>query len=96
MQFEHGENIAQVLARWRDFTASFRPEAPALAVTHDAVVRVALVDAKSQGLESFWNARVENGAYAVFDVDDGHWALLDECVSDHLGALRAPTEGQAL
>ena len=96
VQFENGESIADVLARWRDFVASFAPAAPALVVTHDAVVRVALVDSTARGLEDFWTTRVENGAYAVFDVHAGRWALLDACVTDHLGALRAPTEGQAL
>jgi probable phosphoglycerate mutase len=96
VQFENGENIAQVLARWRDFAGSFTPVAPALVVTHDAVVRVALVDATSRGLEDFWKARVENGAYAVFDVDGGRWTLVEERVNSHLGALRAPIEGQAL
>ena len=96
VQFEHGENIAQVRARWRAFAESFAPQTPALVVTHDAVVRVALVDATSRRLEDFWSTRVENGAYAVFDVHDARWTLVDECVADHLGALRAPTEGQAL
>jgi len=96
VQFENGENVAEVLARWRGFAASFAPNTPALVVTHDAVVRVALVDAASRGLDDFWTTRVENGAYAVFDVCGGRWALVDECVSDHLGPLRASTEGQAL
>ena len=96
VQFENGENIADVLARWRDFAASFAPEAPALIVTHDAVVRVALVDATARGLEDFWSTRVENGGYAVFDVHGGRWVLVEECVAEHLGASRAPTEGQAL
>ena len=65
-------------------------------MTHDAVVRVALVDATSRGLEDFWKTPVENGAYAVFDVHDGRWTLIEECVNDHLGALRASTDGQAL
>ena len=96
VQFEHGENIAQVLARWRDFAASFASQTPFLVVTHDAVVRVALVDATSRRLEDFWTTRVENGAYAVFDVRGARWTLVEECVADHLGALRAPIEGQAL
>ena len=96
VSFEGGESIAQVLARWRDFAASFAPQIPALVVTHDAVVRVALLDATSRALDDFWTTRVENGAYAVFDVHDGRWTLVDECVADHLGALRAPIEGQAL
>ncbi|HEY0382470.1 MAG TPA: histidine phosphatase family protein [Candidatus Elarobacter sp.] len=96
VQFENGESIADVLGRWRDFAASFAPNVPGLVVTHDAVVRVALVDAKGRGLEDFWNARVENGAYAVFDVIGGRWTLIEECVAGHLGELRAPIEGQAL
>ncbi len=96
VQFEHGENLTQVCDRWRGFAASFAPAAPALVVTHDAVVRVALVDATSRTLDDFWSTRVENGAYASFDVHDGRWTLVDECVADHLGALRAPVEGQAL
>ena len=96
VHFENGETITQVLERWHDFAASFAPDVPALVVTHDAVVRVALLDALSRGLEHFWTTRVENGAYAVFDVHAGRWALIDERVADHLGALRAPIEGQAL
>ena len=94
--FENGETIVQVRERWRDFAGSFRPQTPALVVTHDAVVRVALVDASNRDLDAFWAVRVENGAYAVFDVDEGGWTLVEECVAGHLGALRASTEGQAL
>ncbi|HEY0613597.1 MAG TPA: histidine phosphatase family protein [Candidatus Elarobacter sp.] len=94
--FERGETLAQVLERWRDFAASFRPVAPALIVTHDAVVRVALLDVTRLGLERFWEPRVENGAYAELDVAPGGWSVVREHVADHLGALRAPIEGQAL
>lgn len=96
VQFENGETIAQVLERWRDFAASFRPDVPALVVTHDAVVRVALLDATGRALDAFWDARVENGAYAVFDVSAAGWTLIEENVAAHLGSLRASTEGQAL
>jgi broad specificity phosphatase PhoE len=96
VRFENGETIAQVLDRWRDFAAAFRPDAPALVVTHDAVVRVALLAATGRDLDEFWKPHVENGAYAVFDVDAPRWTLLEENVTAHLGALRAPTEGQAL
>ena len=94
--FENGETIADVRARWRDFAASFSPQAPALIVTHDAVVRVALLHAAGRELDEFWRARVENGAYAVFDVAGGAWTLLEERVAEHLGALRASTDRQAL
>jgi len=94
--FENGETIADVRMRWRDFAASFSPNAPALVVTHDAVVRVALLEGTARELDDFWRARVENGAYAVFAVAGSMWTLLDECVADHLGALRASTDRQAL
>jgi probable phosphoglycerate mutase len=94
--FEHGETLAQVRDRWRAFAASFSPGAPALVVTHDAVVRVALLESQRRELGDFWEARVENGAYAAFEVRNGVWTLLQECVADHLGTLRAPTDGQAL
>jgi broad specificity phosphatase PhoE len=94
--FDGGESVAQVLARWRDFATVLRPTSPTLVVTHDAVVRVALVDAQGRGLDAFWDARVENGGYAVFEVTAERWTLVDECVAAHLGALRASTEGQAL
>lgn len=94
--FEGGESIAAVLERWRAFAASFRPAVPALAVTHDAVVRVALADARGGDLSTFWSTHVENGAYAVFEVDDSGWTVIEENVNDHLGRLRVSIEGQAL
>jgi len=94
--FEGGETIGQVLARWQDFAATFRPQTPALVVTHDAVVRVALVAATGRDLSSFWSGHVENGAYAEFEVDDSGWTLVEENVNAHLGALRVSIEGQAL
>jgi phosphoserine phosphatase len=69
--FEGGETIADVLSRWRAFAASFAPDVPALIVTHDAVVRVALCDARGGDLRTFWDVRVQNGGYAVFDVAPG-------------------------
>jgi broad specificity phosphatase PhoE len=94
--FAGGETLEQVRDRWRAFVAAFRPASPALVCTHDAVVRVALVDALGQGLERFWEAKVENGAYAVFEADETRWRLVEPCVTAHLGALRAEPEKQAL
>jgi len=94
--FENGETLVQVFERWRAFAAALQPQTPTLVVTHDAVVRTALIATTGAGFEAFWSSRVENGAYAVFDVDGARWTLVDECVSAHLAGLRAPTEGQAL
>lgn len=94
--FAGGETLAQVRDRWRAFAASFAPAGPALVVTHDAVVRVALVDALGRDLDAFWEATVENGAYAVFELEGGRWRLVEPCVTAHLEGLRASTAGQAL
>lgn len=94
--FIGGETLAQVRERWRAFARSFASDVPALVVTHDAVVRVALVDALGRELDAFWDVEVENGAYALFSVDHGRWTLLEECVRAHLGELRAKVESQAL
>jgi len=94
--FEGGETTHQVLGRWRDFARSLSLGPPTLVVTHDAVVRVALVDASGRGLEAFWATSVENGAFAEFEVDAGGWTLVAECVSAHLAGIRASTSGQAL
>jgi broad specificity phosphatase PhoE len=96
VQFEGGESCADVLKRWRDFAATFRPDVPALVVTHDAVVRVALVDVAGADLGTFWNWNVENGAYAILDVGNRGWTIVEERANAHLNGLRAPTEGQAL
>ena len=65
-------------------------------MTHDAVVRVALLASSGGDFGSFWQPRVENGAYAVFEVEGARWTLVDECVTAHLAGVRAAIEGQAL
>lgn len=94
--FEDGESLADVMARWRRFRAAVVVDRPTLIVTHDAVVRVALLDIADRPLSAFWEARVENAAYAVVEVDGTHWTLLEESVSGHLAGQRAETATQAL
>jgi len=95
--FEGGESLRDVLQRWRDFASTFRPAVPTLLVTHDAVVRVALVHALERTLEHFWSTRVQNAGYATLDVDaSGTWSVVDEHVEAHLAGVRAAIEGQAL
>jgi broad specificity phosphatase PhoE len=94
--FEQGESLTDVLARWRRFRASFAVDEPTLLVTHDAIVRIALLDITQRPLGDFWAMRVENAAYAVVDVDGSTWTLVDDNVNAHLAGLRAATEKQAL
>jgi phosphoserine phosphatase len=95
--FERGETLGDVRERWRAFAATLADtRGDVLAVTHDAVCRVALLDALGRGLEDFWTVRVENAAFARYAVKAGALTLVEECHTDHLATLRASLEGQAL
>jgi broad specificity phosphatase PhoE len=95
--FEGGETLTDVLDRWRSFAAdAARFESDTLVVTHDAVVRCALVDLQQRPLDDFWRVRVENAAFATVAVEDGTLRLIDECTTEHLGGIRADVAEQAL
>ena len=94
--FEGGETLAQVHARWRHFIETFDTSQPTLIVTHDAVVRVAILQAQQRLLDDLWAVRVENAGFAVFDVVDGAWLLASESESSHLVGVRAEASTQAL
>jgi broad specificity phosphatase PhoE len=94
--FENGETLAQVGTRWRSFAADFDATLPALVVTHDAVVRVAIVAAQNRSLDELWEVHVENAAFAEFEVGPGGWTLVNENHNTHLDGLQAATHGQAL
>jgi broad specificity phosphatase PhoE len=94
--FEDGESLRDVLARWRRFRAAFAADRPTLLVTHDAIVRVALIDIAGRPLEDFWSVQVENAGYAVIDATAAAWTIATESVADHLAGQRATIESQAL
>jgi len=94
--FEKGESLADVLARWSDFARDFNPAANTLLVTHDAVVRVAILERTGRPLADFWRPRVLNGCFAVFNVFGGNWVLREECIAGHLRGLTADISAQAL
>ncbi len=95
--FEGGESLAQVATRWSDFAATLVDASDdVLVVTHDAVVRCALVIAESRPLDDFWKIQVENAAFATLVNDGGRLAVLDECYTGHLRDLRADITEQAL
>jgi broad specificity phosphatase PhoE len=94
--FEDGETLRDVAARWKRFRGVLRIDAPTLLVTHDAIVRAALLDIAQRPLSDFWSIRVENAAYAVVEVEGDRWTLLEESVNGHLAEQRAETESQAL
>ncbi|MGA7746801.1 MAG: histidine phosphatase family protein [Candidatus Aquilonibacter sp.] len=93
VQFEGGESLAQVDARWRAFME--RTEGGIAIVTHDVIVRLAILAAKGAPLSQLWKPRVVNGGYAEFRGGDT-WELVEECVADHLDGLVVDTASQAL
>jgi broad specificity phosphatase PhoE len=95
--FAGGESLADVLARWQSFARDLARETRhTLVVTHDAVVRCALVDLMGRPLDAFWDGHVENAAYAELETDGERLTVRTECVSDHLAGARADVAAQAL
>jgi broad specificity phosphatase PhoE len=97
VSFEGGETLRDVDARWRDFAASLAGyKEDVLILSHDAVLRVAILAAKNAPLDRFWNVKAENGAFARFTPDRPQWTLVEECFVEHLADARASVAEQAL
>lgn len=95
VDFEGGESLAQVNGRWREFVRRLGDADGVAIVTHDVIVRLAILTATGAALSELWKPQVVNGGYAVFR-GGGSWELLDPCVATHLGALTVDTASQAL
>ena len=93
--FSEGDSMLKVAERWRSF-ASEPPSVPTLVVTHDAVVRAAIVLARGLSLDDMWTVPMENAAYARFEATENGWKLLEPCANSHLAGLRADVAKQAL
>jgi probable phosphoglycerate mutase len=96
VRFDGGESLNDVLERWKTFVARFEPRANTLLVTHDIMVRVALLDRTGRPMEELRTVRALNASYASFEVDGERWTLREECAADHLAELQADVERQAL
>lgn len=96
VKFEGGESLADVFERWKRFIERFEPTQNTLLLTHDIVVRLALLERTGRPIEDLRHVRALNAAYAQFEVSNGRWTLLHECVADHLAGLAADPEKQAL
>lgn len=94
-RFPGGETIGEVDARWRAFAHRLDGADDVAIVTHDVVVRAAILAATNRPLSELWGARVLNGGYAVFR-GGGTWELIDPCVEAHLRGLAVDTASQAL
>ncbi|HET9095999.1 MAG TPA: histidine phosphatase family protein [Candidatus Baltobacteraceae bacterium] len=96
VKFEGGESLADVLARWQKFVEQFDWRVDTLLLTHDIVVRIALLERAGRPMEELRHVHALNAAYAHFEVADGLWTLREECAAAHLAGLAADPERQAL
>jgi phosphoserine phosphatase len=96
VHFKGGESLDEVRSRWRSFIESLGGGAELAVVTHDVLVRLAILDATRRPLSELWKPRVVNGGYAVLSLTSGVPILLEECVDRHLQGLLVDTRGQAL
>jgi phosphoserine phosphatase len=94
-QFEGGESLHDVEHRWHRFMRRLGERDGVAIVTHDVIVRLAILAAAQRPLAQLWEPRVVNGGYARFQ-GGGSWGLLDACLDTHLGALVVDTRAQAL
>lgn len=94
--FPGGESLDDVLRRWRAFASGFRGKNDVAVVTHDAIVRLAILDASGRGPAHFWEPKVGNGAYAVLARDGDGLQVTEACADEHLGTLAVDTSLQAL
>jgi phosphoserine phosphatase len=96
VRFDGGETLEDVARRWTSFVDSFRSENDVVVVTHDEVLRIALLWATHRAHAQLWEPRVVNGGYAIFDAALPRWALVEECSQDHLAGILADASRQAL
>lgn len=96
VKFEGGESLLDVRARWTRFVEGFEARENTLLLTHDVVVRVAILERTGRSMGELRHVRALNAAYARFEVDGGVWTLREECAAEHLAGLAADPERQAL
>jgi probable phosphoglycerate mutase len=96
VRFDGGESLHDVLERWKTFVREFEPRGDTMLMTHDVVVRLAVLERTGRGLDELRDVRALNAAYAEFEVEGSQWTLRRECVADHLADLAADPERQAL
>jgi phosphoserine phosphatase len=96
VHFPEGESLEDVLNRWKSFVHDFIPDANTLLMTHDVVVRIAILERTGRPISELRTIRALNAAYCTFDVEGGTWTLLNECESGHLANLATDPEQQAL
>ncbi|MBC5806705.1 MAG: phosphoglycerate mutase [Candidatus Eremiobacter antarcticus] len=107
VRFPGGESLADVAERVGSFfDEAKRSQAAAsrstrfgnvtLCVTHDAVIRIAVLAIRAEPLSAFQRFRIENAALTEFDVSEDRVSLVALNENEYLGSLRGDAATQAL
>ena len=97
VRFPGGESLDDVQRRFRSFIERADAfESPLLVVTHDVIVRLAVLDARGEGLSAFNAIASENAAITQIEKTAGTLRLI--CLNEraHLGPHRVDPSLQAL
>jgi|SRR5579872_1078643 len=97
VRFPGGESLADVAARWNDFVTDLPTTAsPLLVVTHDVIVRLAVLAAQGKGPEAYYEVVVENAAITEIAMENGAFSIVRINDAGHLDGIRADIATQAL
>src|SRR5579863_1689078 len=92
-----GESLAAARKRWRSFAVDLmRYDSPLLVVTHDVIVRLAVLDARGEELAQFRTVHAENAAITQLEIEHGAWRVVRLNDGTHLLGLSADASRQAL
>ena len=99
--FPGGESLADVLRRWRSFLeATLEIESTSASalviVTHDVIIRLAVLDARQKPLSDFSTLQIDNGSITTVEFDRGEGFVRRLNDVSHLGLLRSDLAAQAL
>lgn len=96
VRFPGGENLDQVRVRLDSFVRHLPAVGPMLlAVTHDVIVRIAILLAQGKPLSAFNEFQVDNAALNEFEVRNGILNAIRLNDTTHLGSLRSDAQSQA-
>lgn len=97
VRFPGGETLDEVSQRLSSFVRRASTyEAPLLVVTHDVIVRLAMLSAAGKPLAAFNAVRADNAALSEFALESGRLKAVRLNTVEHLGTMRTSMTAQAL
>lgn len=90
VHFPRGESLADVSARvmtWAPELTAAYPDNQVVLVTHQVVCKVIMCNLLRLGNEGFWQFRMDNASFSVFEINQGVATLVSANETCHLKAL---------